>query len=62
LGSGKKISYKIVSEFEANIDDGLISIGSPVARALIGKKINDEAEVLTPGGVITYEVLSIIFV
>jgi transcription elongation factor GreA len=62
LESGKKISYKIVSEFEANIDDGLISIGSPVARALIGKKINDEAEVLTPGGVITYEVLSIIFV
>ena len=57
LNSGKKISYKIVSEFEANIDDGLISSGSPVARALLGKKINDEVEVITPGGVINYEIL-----
>jgi transcription elongation factor GreA len=62
LNSGKKISYKIVSEFEANIDDGLISSGSPVARALLGKKINDEVEVITPGGVISYEILDISFV
>jgi transcription elongation factor GreA len=62
LNSGKKISYKIVSEFEANIDDGLISSGSPVARALLGKKINDEVEVLTPGGVINYEILDISFI
>ena len=62
LNSGKKISYKIVSEFEANIDDGLISSGSPVARALLGKKINDEVEVITPGGVINYEILDIRFV
>jgi transcription elongation factor GreA len=62
LNSGKKISYKIVSEFEANIDDGLISSGSPVARALLGKKINDEVEVITPGGVINYEILDISFV
>lgn len=62
LNNGKKISYKIVSEFEANIDDGLISSGSPVARALLGKKINDEVEVITPGGVINYEILDINFV
>ena len=62
LNSGKKISYKIVSEFEANIDDGLISSGSPVARALLGKKINDEVEVITPGGVINYEILDLSFV
>ena len=62
LNSGKKISYKIVSEFEANIDDGLISSGSPVARALLGKKINDEVEVITPGGIINYEILDINFV
>ena len=62
LNSGKKISYKIVSEFEANIDDGLISSGSPVARALLGKKINDEVEVITPGGVINYEILDISFI
>lgn len=62
LDSGRKISYKIVSEFEANIDGGLISSGSPVARALIGKKIGDEVEVTTPGGIINYEILEINFV
>lgn len=62
LDNGKKISYKIVSEFEANIDEGLISIGSPVARALIGKSVGDEVEVKTPGGMINYEILEITFV
>lgn len=62
LDSEKKISYKIVSEFEANIDEGMISSGSPVARALIGKKIGDEVEVTTPGGIINYEILEINFV
>ncbi|MBU6140315.1 MAG: transcription elongation factor GreA [Proteobacteria bacterium] len=62
LDSGKKITYKIVSEFEANIDDGLISSGSPVARALLGKKVNDEVEVITPGGIINYEILEVAFV
>ena len=62
LNGGKKISYKIVSEFEANIDDGLISSGTPVARALLGKKINDEVEVVTPGGVINYEILNFSFI
>jgi transcription elongation factor GreA len=62
LDSGKKISYKIVSEYEANIEDGLISIGSPVARSLIGKSIGDETEVKTPGGIINYEILEISFI
>ena len=62
LNSGRKISYKIVSEFEANIDEGLISSGSPVARALIGKIVGDEVEVSAPGGVINYEILDISFV
>jgi transcription elongation factor GreA len=62
LDSGKKISYKIVSEFEANIDEGLISSGSPVARSLMGKKLGDEVEVITPGGIINYEILAIEFV
>jgi transcription elongation factor GreA len=62
LDSGKKFSYKIVSEFEANIDEGLISSTSPVARALIGKEIGDEVEVKTPGGTVSYEILEIKFV
>lgn len=59
--SGKKVKYKIVSEFEANIDDGLISNISPVARSLIGKEIGDEAEIRAPGGIVTYEILEIKF-
>ncbi len=62
LDSEKKVTYKIVSEFEANIDDGLISSVSPVARALLGKKIGDEVEIQTPGGVINYEILEVKFV
>lgn len=61
LDNGKTVSYQIVSEFEANIDDGLISAVSPVARALIGKETGDEVEIRTPGGVINYEVLEVKF-
>lgn len=62
LDSAKTVTYKIVSDFEANIDDGLISSMSPVARALIGKEIGDEVEIKTPGGVINYEILEVKFV
>lgn len=58
----KKVSYKIVSEYESNIDHGLISINSPVARSLINKKVGDEVEIRTPGGVVTYEILFVEFV
>ncbi len=61
LDNGKKVTYKIVSDFEANIDDGLISGISPVARALIGKEVGDDVEIKTPGGDINYEVLKIEF-
>jgi transcription elongation factor GreA len=61
LDSGKKVSYKIVSDFEANIDDGLISVISPVARALLNKEVGDDVEVHTPGGVVNYEILEIKF-
>jgi transcription elongation factor GreA len=62
LDNGKIVSYKIVSDFEANIDDGLISVISPVARALIGKEIGDDVEIKTPGGVINYEILEVKFI
>lgn len=59
--NGKIVLYKIVSEYEANIDDGLISNTSPVAKALMGKEVGDELEIRTPGGVISYEILEIKF-
>ncbi len=61
LDSGKKFTYKIVSEFEANIDRGLISSTSPVARALLNKEIGDEVEIKIPNGIANYEIIMIKF-
>ena len=52
-------TYQIVGEYEANIEKGLLNIKSPMARALIGKDEGDSVEVRTPGGVRSYEILSI---
>ncbi len=62
LDNEQIVTYKIVSDFEANIDDGLISSISPVARALINKEVGNEVEIKTPGGVKHYEILEIKFV
>ncbi len=59
--NGKIVSYQIVSEYEADIDNGLISDQSPVARALFGKELGDQVEIKTPGGIIDYEILEIDF-
>ena len=48
-----------MGEYEANIEKGLLNIKSPLARALIGKDEGDSVEVRTPGGVRSYEILSI---
>jgi transcription elongation factor GreA len=53
--------YMIVGEPEANVKEGRISISSPIGRAMIGKKVGDSVEVVTPGGTHTYEVLKIAF-
>lgn len=55
----KAITYKIVGEDEANIDQGTISVTSPIARALIGKEEGDVATVLAPGGERDYEIVGI---
>jgi transcription elongation factor GreA len=62
LNNGKKVSYKIVSEYEADIDSGLISNTSPVARSLMGKAVGDDVEVNVPSGVVNYEILKIEFI
>jgi transcription elongation factor GreA len=53
--------YQIVGENEADVKSGKVSITSPIARALIGKKIGDTVEVNTPGGGKSYEVLNVAF-
>lgn len=55
-------SYQIVGEAEASIENGLLNMKSPLARALIGKEVGDSVEVRTPGGVKDYEILEIKYV
>jgi len=55
----EKVKYRIVGDFEASVRDGKISISSPLARALIGKSKNDTAEVTTPKGARSYQILKI---
>ena len=60
--SGAKVSYQIVGDDEADLKLGLISISSPIARALIGKEAGDVAEVQAPGGLRHWEVISVRYV
>jgi len=60
--SGTKVTYQIVGEDEADLKQGLISIGSPIARALIGKEAGDVAEVQAPGGLRHYEIVDVRYV
>jgi transcription elongation factor GreA len=57
--SGDTVIYQIVGDDEADIKQGMISVSSPIARALIGKYAGDSAEVQAPGGVRHYEVLDV---
>ena len=57
----KETTYQVVGEYEADIENGRLNMKSPIARALIGKEEGDSVEVRTPGGVKSYEILSIVF-
>ena len=57
--NAKRVTYQIVGEDEADLKLGLINIGSPIARALIGKSEGDSIEVQAPGGLKHYEIVSV---
>lgn len=57
--SGGAVSYQIVGEDEADIRNGRISFASPIARALIGKRIGEVAEVAAPGRTCSYEIMAV---
>ncbi len=57
--SGAKVTYQIVGDDEADLKLGLISISSPIARAMIGKEAGDIAEVQAPGGLKSYEIVDV---
>jgi transcription elongation factor GreA len=58
----EKSTYQIVGQYEANLEKGLISLLSPLAKALIGKELGDIVEVNTPRGEKSYEILSVKYI
>ena len=53
------MEYILVAESEANIKEGKLSIGTPIAKALLGKKVGEKVEVKIPSGIVTFEIIDI---
>lgn len=62
MDTDEEVSYQIVGEDEADIKAGRISVASPIARALIGKREGDSVEVRAPGGVRSYEIVEVQYI
>jgi transcription elongation factor GreA len=60
--SGHEVTYQIVGDDEADIKQNLVSISSPIARALIGKEAGDTADVHAPGGAKRYEIVEVKYI
>ena len=60
--SGAKLTYQLVGDDEADIKQGMLSVSSPIARALIGKSEGDVVDVTAPGGTRSYEIVSVRYV
>jgi len=54
-----QVKYQIVGDDEADFKTGRISVNSPIARGLIGKEVDTDVEITTPGGVVEYEIISV---
>jgi transcription elongation factor GreA len=59
VDNDEEVTYQIVGEIEADIEKALISVTSPIARALIGKEVEDIVEVNAPSGIIEYEIIEV---
>ncbi|WP_281558671.1 transcription elongation factor GreA [Thalassomonas sp. RHCl1] len=59
IDTDEEVSYQIVGDDESNIKERRISVNSPIARALVGKMVDTEVEVTTPGGVVEYEIVAV---
>jgi transcription elongation factor GreA len=60
--TGAKVLYQIVGDAEADIKSGLISVSSPIARALVGKSQGDVVDVVAPNGTKSYEIVAVRYV
>ena len=61
IDTGDELVYRIVGDDESNIDEGSVSISSPIARALIRKEVGDEVTIKTPGGNRVVEIIDVEF-
>ena len=59
IDNDTEISYKIVGNLESDPESGSISIDTPIAKALVGKFVNDEINIKTPSGILNYEILDV---
>ena len=57
--NNRQVTYTIVAEHEANLREGKLAIGTPIAQALLGKKKGDRVEVTVPAGTLHFEILEI---
>jgi len=62
LENDNEVVYQIVGEEESDINMGLVSVSSPIAKALIGREPGDIVEVHAPGGIVEYEILEISYI
>lgn len=59
LKNNAKMTYTLVPEKEANLKQGKISVSSPIAKGLLGKKVGDKAEIKVPAGILEFEIINI---
>ncbi len=59
LGTNEELEYSIVTQDEANFDEGKLSVTSPIAKGLLGLKVGDTAQIKIPAGILKYKVLKI---
>lgn len=62
VDTDKENKYQIVGDYEADINNNMISLSSPLAKALIGKEVGDEVEYMAPGGKKTFEILEVLYI
>lgn len=58
----EEVTYRIVGDDEADIKSGLISVNSPIARGLIGKELDDTVNIITPGGVVEFDIIEVNYI
>ncbi len=61
VADGKNVRYQVVGEDEADLKEGKISFSSPLGRALIGKRVDDEVDVIAPSGTIAFQIINVAY-